>query len=183
MNIYDFDGTIYDGDSSIDFFKYCLIKNKKIICLIPTIGITYFLYLLKLKDKATFKSKFFSFVKKIDNIDNVVEEFWNVNFCKIKKFYLEIKREDDIIISASPEFLLNTVCNKLNVKLIASKFDKKTGVLIGNNCYGEEKINRLKSYGIEKCDKFYSDSTSDTPLKKIAKEAFIVHKDKINVWQ
>ena len=25
---YDFDGTIYDGDSSYDFYKFCFKKNK-----------------------------------------------------------------------------------------------------------------------------------------------------------
>lgn len=24
MNVYDFDETIYDGDSTVDFYKYCL---------------------------------------------------------------------------------------------------------------------------------------------------------------
>ena len=34
MNIYDFDGTIYDGDSSIDFFKYSLKKHKNLFLLL-----------------------------------------------------------------------------------------------------------------------------------------------------
>lgn len=25
---YDFDGTIYDGDSSIDFYKFCIKKKR-----------------------------------------------------------------------------------------------------------------------------------------------------------
>ncbi|MBQ8131217.1 MAG: hypothetical protein IJ193_01860 [Bacilli bacterium] len=29
INVYDFDGTIYDGDSSIDFYWFYLRKNKK----------------------------------------------------------------------------------------------------------------------------------------------------------
>ena len=31
LYLYDFDGTIYDGDSSVDFFKFCLKKDKKLI--------------------------------------------------------------------------------------------------------------------------------------------------------
>ena len=27
---YDFDGTIYDGDSSVDFYKFCFKKKKSI---------------------------------------------------------------------------------------------------------------------------------------------------------
>ena len=35
VNIYDFDGTIYDGDSSIDFYLFCLRKNVSIIKFLP----------------------------------------------------------------------------------------------------------------------------------------------------
>ena len=31
INSYDFDKTIYDGDSSADFYKYCLKRNKKVL--------------------------------------------------------------------------------------------------------------------------------------------------------
>ena len=30
-NAYDFDETIYDGDSSVDFYFFCLHKNKKVL--------------------------------------------------------------------------------------------------------------------------------------------------------
>ena len=31
INGYDFDETIYDGDSSVDFYFFCLRKNKKVL--------------------------------------------------------------------------------------------------------------------------------------------------------
>ena len=179
MNIYDFDGTIYDGDSSVDFFKFCLKKNKRIYFLIPKISFYCMLYLLKIKSKEAFKSKFFSFVKYFDNIDKEIDLFWMDNDKKIKDFYFKTKKNNDIIISASPEFLLKPISKKLNFKLIATKVDKKTGMLMSNNCYGKEKVKRLNELGISKCKKFYSDSLSDIYLMEIAEEAFIVNKDNI----
>lgn len=35
MNVYDFDNTIYDGDSSIDFYFFVLRKKPSIIFLLP----------------------------------------------------------------------------------------------------------------------------------------------------
>ena len=183
MNIYDFDKTIYNGDSSIDFFKYSLKKHKCLILLLPKICIAFVLYKCKFISKASFKSTFFSIVKKMKNLDDDVESFWKINKKKIKKFYLNQKRNDDIIISASPQFLLEPICKELDVKLIASNFDKRTGLLIGNNCYGNEKVNRLKEIGIENCDEFYSDSKSDTPMKCIAKKAFMVRKEIVEEWK
>ena len=56
--------------------------------------------------------------------------------------------------------MLKGICDKLDVNLIASNFDKKTGALIGNNCYGDEKVRRLKEIGIERCDKSRPSSTN-----------------------
>ena len=179
MNIYDFDGTIYDGDSSVDFFKFCLRKNKKIYLLFPGILLYFILFLLKIKTKEEFKSKYFSFLKYFEDIDEVVNEFWDKNLYKIKKFYLDKKNNTDIIISASPEFLLKPVSKKLKFKLIATKADKKSGLFLGKNCYGKEKVKRLNKINIYDCLEFYSDSLSDIYLVKIAKKAFIVKGDEI----
>ena len=35
INGYDFDETIYDGDSSVDFYFFCLGKNKKVLKQLP----------------------------------------------------------------------------------------------------------------------------------------------------
>lgn len=182
INIYDFDETIYDGDSSIDFFKYALSKNKKCFLITPKLIIAIILYLLKIKEKEYLKSIFFSFVKYFDNIDLIVKNFWQLNDKKIKKFYLKQRNKNDIIISASPEFLLKPVAQKYNFQLIATLVDTSTGKIVGKNCYGEEKVNRLIKTGIKQFDKFYSDSLSDTPLSKLAKEAYIVKKEKIIKW-
>jgi len=183
MNIYDFDKTIYDGDSSIDFFKFCIKKNKKCLLILPKLSFALFLYLIKIKEKEYFKSVFFSFIKYFKNIDNLIEEFWRENKNKIKEFYKSQKKETDIIISASPEFLLKPISLELNFKLIGTLVDKKTGKLIGNNCYGKEKVERLKEINITKCDNFYSDSLSDTPVSLIAKKSYIVKDNELINWK
>ena len=57
INVYDFDKTIYNGDSSIDFFIFCLKKNKQIIINIPKIIMYYILYFLKVKNKTEVKCR------------------------------------------------------------------------------------------------------------------------------
>ena len=66
INAYDFDKTIYDGDSSIDFYLYCLKRKKSIILLLPIQLYGMLLYILKIKNKEYFKEKFFVFIKKIE---------------------------------------------------------------------------------------------------------------------
>lgn len=183
MNIYDFDGTIYNGDSSIDFFLFCIKKNKKCLLIIPKLSLMIISYKLKLIKKEEVKSVFFSIIKNFKNLDEVVEEFWDNHISKIKDFYLKTKNETDIIISASPEFLLKPVSEQLSFKLIATLVDNSTGKIIGENCYGEEKVKRLKEMGITSCGNFFSDSLSDEPCSKLAKKAFLVKGEKILPWK
>lgn len=181
VNLYDFDNTIYKGDSSTDFFFYSLLKYPRIIKYIPKICGAFTLYKLKRINKTKFKRIIFSFLQSIPDVDSLVTSFWSSHECYIKRFYRNKKHENDIIISASPEFLLHPICKKLKVKdLIASEVDKKTGEFSGLNCYGREKIKRLnKKYKNVEVVEAYSDSYSDTPMLEIAEKPYIVKGNKI----
>lgn len=182
MNIYDFDKTIYNGDSSIDFIKYCIKVNKKILFIIPKFILIFVGYLIKIYEKEELKSSIFKAITYFDNVDELVKMFWEKNEYKLKKFYLQQKKKSDIVISASPEFLLQPIAKKYGFKLICTKVDLKTGKVIGKNCYGIEKVVRLQELGITNCNNFYSDSLSDTPLANIAKNAYIVKKEDLIKW-
>lgn len=181
INLYDFDKTIYKHDSSTDFFFYCLKKNPKIILLIPKIIVSAIKYKLKIITKTEMKETIFSFVKYIKDIDSVIESFWNKHRKYIKTFYLNKNHDKDIIISASPEFLLNSICKELKVlDLIGSKVSKENGKFNGLNCYGEEKVKRLKQqYSSFEVMESYSDSLSDLPILKLAKKSYLVKNEKL----
>jgi len=121
INAYDFDETIYDGDSSVDFYKFCLKKNKKVLLALPIQIYGVVVYLLKIKDKTYFKEKVFSFLKMIKNVDDLIKKFWEKNYIKIKPWYLKQKSPSDVIVSASPEFLLKPLEKKLKVKMKKDK--------------------------------------------------------------
>lgn len=184
MNTYDFDKTIYDGDSTIDFYWHCIKKFPQIILYLPSQVMAAIKYKLKVIDKTKFKEEFYCFFKKVPDIDREVKNFWDKNDYKIKKWYIDQKAEDDVIISASPEFLLREACERIGVKnLIASRVDKSTGKYIGDNCYGKEKLRRFyQEYPNEIIDEFYSDSYSDEPIAKVARKSFIVSKEMIKKW-
>lgn len=181
VDLYDFDNTIYEGDSSTDFFFYALSKNPKIIILIPKIILSAIKYKLKIINKTKMKETIFSFLKYVNNVDDLITSFWRTHENHIKNFYLKKDHSKDIIISASPEFLLKPICKKLNVlDLIGSDVDKKTGKFKKENCHGEEKVRRLsqKYKDLYICES-YSDSLSDIPILKLAEKSFIVKHEKI----
>lgn len=184
MNVYDFDDTIYRGDSTSDFIKWCVKKKPSLALHHTKTGICFCAYKAKLVDKTYFKEKMYGFLQHIPDIDEWVEEFWDQHIRNIKSWYLNHKKPDDVIISASPEFLLKPVCECLGIKnLMASKVDKHTGFYLGINCFGAKKVHRFMEIFNDNIDEFYSDSLSDAPLAKLAEKAYLVKDDILIPWK
>lgn len=184
MNIYDFDETIYAGDSTRDFYIHCLKKYPSVLLTVPVMATYFVFYLTGKKTKTQFKEKMYRFLTRVPDIDSELERFWDKNAYKVKGWYREKQRGDDMIISASPQFLLEPICARLGIKyLIASLVDKHTGVYTGVNCHGAEKVRRLyEQFPDAECTEFFSDSLSDTPLAEIADTAWIVKGDLLVEW-
>lgn len=183
MNVYDFDETIYYGDSTRDFILWCFKKHPKTLLDLPLIGFAAMrYYTFHVGTKTQFKEKMYRFLKKIDGEEDV-KKFWDDKFHGIKPFYRKIHRDDDVIISASPEFLLKPLEEKLHITVIASKVDIRSGAYDGLNCYHAEKVRRFHEvFPDGHIDAFYSDSYSDEPLALLADKAFIVDGDKLIDW-
>ncbi len=184
MNVYDFDKTIYDGDSTADFYIFSLKRHKKILLLAPSlIGAFLKFYVFKIGTKTQFKEKMYRFLTYCD-LEKDIPDFWERHIGRIKNFYKNQQKPDDVIISASPYFLLEPACKNLGIAhLMASNVDKSTGKYNGINCHGEEKVRRYREkFGNAEINEFYSDSYSDTPLAKISNKAFIVKGEKLSNW-
>ncbi len=181
-DLYDFDGTIYDGDSGIDFVKFAIKKHPSFIFgILGSLGIVI-LYKLGLRTKEQMKTRLFSFFKKIDDMDTFVKEFWEKHEHKIKSFWIEKKNHNkDVIISASAVFWLKPIADKYKVcALVATDIDPKTGEVIGANCHGKEKVRRFyEEFPKGIVSKMYTDSVADLPLIEEAKNGYMIKRDKI----
>lgn len=184
MKVYDFDHTIYDGDSTIDFYFYVLRHAPVILCCLPKQLWGVMKYGLGICSKTQWKENFFCFMNMIREPEKTVEQFWDKNIQKIKSWYMENKSADDVVISASPSFLLRPACDRLGIGcLIASEVDIHTGKFSGKNCYGTEKVYRFKeAFEDGGIDEFYSDSESDLPMALLAEKSFLVKKNEILPW-
>lgn len=185
IEVYDFDKTIYQGDSTLEFYFFCVVRHPSLVRYIPIQLYFLLIYMLGRCSKTKFKEKFYIFLKGIEDIDKDIKLFWSKKKYKINGWYEIKEKRNHVIISASPEFLLKPICYELKVKmLIASKVDKKNGEIIGENCYGKEKLDRLKreipNYEVIE---FYSDSLSDQYLANVSKKSFMVNRGKIINWE
>ena len=182
LDLYDFDGTIYDGDSGVDLILFSIRKKPSLIFhYIGCLGIVI-LFLLKLRSKEEMKNRLFAFVKHFSDIDEFVNEFWKKHHHKIKDFWTEKKtHKNDIIISASGRFWLEPIAEKYKVReLFATDIDPKTGKVSGNNCHGKEKVKIFRDkYPKAEIMKMYTDSKNDLPLIEAAKEGILVKRNKL----
>lgn len=184
MNMYDFDGTIYNGDSGADFLKYSFKRKPFIVSWSLIKG--SFKYLKYKRGKIEFKEvkeTLFSFVSHINNFDKFIKKFVKKHKKNIKKFYLDQRRKDDFIITASLDFYVKPLCHSVGIKrVVATKYDVEKGKIIGNNCKGLEKERIVTKMFNKKFSNFYTDSKNDIPLIKYAENTYIVKKEKLEKY-
>ena len=88
MNVYDFDKTIYNGDSTIDFYLFCLKKKPSLIRFLPAQAWGFALYAIGSIAKTALKERFFCFVKGMD-AEQSVQAFWAQNASKVADWYIQ----------------------------------------------------------------------------------------------
>ncbi len=175
--IYDFDKTIYSKETSMAFMFFFLKRHRY---LIPKFILNLTIILFNIKDLKKVKNIFFSIFKGMD-IENDINLFWEKEIKNIYPYFFEEIKENRkdadllILISASPDFLLEPIYKKLGFDiLISTKYSNFT--LIGKNCKKNEKLKRLNELGSFDVLCFYSDSLSDLPLFNIAKKKISINK-------
>lgn len=185
MNAYDFDKTIVPFDSTARFALWCVKKYKKTWLRLPQLILPGAGMLLRLTSKERFKESLWRAVfAPVGDLEAEIQAFWRAHIGETHRWYLEKKRPDDVVISASPEFIVRPALDMLGVKaLIATPLSRKTGRFTGPNCHGSEKVVRFhREYGEAKVEEFYSDSLSDTPMARLAGKAFLVKGEQLSPW-
>ena len=169
VDIYDFDKTIVPFDSGSRFALYCLLHYPWIIIYLPIVAVAAILMLLKVINFTSFKKTCFMFVPLIP-LKKAVNGFWNKYEKEVHKWFFNRKRTC-VVISASPDFLLEEIAKRLSFDyLICTRHSKKSGIIIGENCRDGEKVRRLyeKFSDIQVID-VYSDSIKhDKPIFSLA---------------
>lgn len=184
MNVYDFDNTIYRGETGVDLFIYYLKKDPKLLGAIPWAlsCITKYKTGRITLERAVedYSGVIEEYCQSIKDFESDVQSFWNENSRKIKSFYLKQRRDDDVVISACVDVVLEEICRRLNIQnYIATETDPESRKLV-SFCYRENKVKAFREkYPDAVVDDFYTDSLNDRPMIDLAKSAFLVKGDRI----
>ncbi len=185
MNVYDFDNTIFRGDSTAGFVFYLYRRRPKTLINLPRTLVCGLLYGIGVMPKLTFKTNLYRMFRYVDDMEEVTDRYVDSRLHRIKDWYKKNQREDDVVVSASPEFLIDRFCERIGIRTsIASDVDMHTGEYTGLNCHGSEKVVRLRRHIPDAhIEQFYSDSYSDTPLAELAEKAYLVKGDRLLEWK
>jgi len=181
---FDFDGTITSGDSLIKFIRFAVGNTRFIwgmilrspmltaykLKLIPNYKAKQ--YMLSYFFKGMCEEKFMQVANEysLKHIDTIVRP----------KAMEKVKWHKDqghtvVVVSASIECWLKPWCDKNNIDLIATHLEiengKLTGKFVTKNCYGIEKVNRIKErYNLAEYSVIYAygDSSGDKEMLSIA---------------
>ena len=175
MNVYDFDGTIYPTDCSIDFCFWSMKRHPKLFfTFFPKAIKNLVLRKMGKMTEARMQREFFGYLTLVDDFDEQIEKYWDKNESRIASWYLAQKRPDDLIISASPNCIIEPIANRLGVRFMATDFDREFGVFLNKMKYAKEKARYIIDQGFPMIENFYSDSLADTPLALLAEKAHLV---------
>ncbi len=183
MNVYDFDNTIYRGESAFDFFLFCIRRKRQLVkVVLPVLRDVISYKTCRMPwEKFCERGKYYTetFFTLFDDIPQLVADFWDEHEHKIKPFYENIRKPDDVIVTANVDVLVEEIFRRMGIEnYITSKFDLSQGRLT-QICFSQNKVKLFsETYG-SVIDAFYTDSANDAPLMKLAKEVYMVRGNKI----
>ena len=132
--VYDFDKTLYDGETGVNFSVFYLKKYPvRSILFMMKYSKDLIFYLLKIIDLRALKERYFEFLERHskEEVEELVARFWETKRHKIYSWTREEleknKKECEMVIvsSASPLFLIENF-------LLSLGYDKVFGI---DNCY------------------------------------------------
>jgi len=182
MKVFDFDNTLYRGESSLDFFLFCLRRKPSLAKHLPEVIFN----LIRYKAGYVGIDTVYAFGKKMMAVffenrayaDELIVEFCGKYEKKLKPDMMRRVSAEDAVISASPDFLLRGFGERIKAKTLLCTTTE--GDRITFLCYGKNKVRAFEErFRDVEIEEFYTDSINDRPMMRRAKKAYLVKGDKI----
>ncbi len=182
MRVFDFDNTIYKGESVFHFYLFSIKYKPWDIKYIPVVGynrVKYKLGKTTMQDLENAVIKYADeYLNAFDNKEQLAKEFWDKHLKNIKPWY--IPQPDDVIITASFNLIMDEFCNRFGISdCICSVVNRDTMKVEYLNFRDNKRKTFIKQYENKVIDEFYTDNMVDKPMINIAKSAYFVKGNKI----
>ncbi len=186
---FDFDGTITNRDIFWDYLFYRLKTGLSVLKLFKSIPV-FVLYLAKIYHNEKAKQLIFSKLfagETVAYFSNTVQKYYqnNLNLRLRKEALTKITWHKNsmhqvYIVTANFDLIVQQFAAEQGIEYMATELDIQDKILSGKfktpNCYGEEKVNRIKKT-ISNLDSFtkiyaYGDSKGDREMLALATDPY-----------
>lgn len=197
ISIFDLDGTLTKSDTYLPYLIGFLIRNPQRWWKAISLPLAVIMFYLKLRDNQWLKTIFLTVILGGETKEKILA--WNKIF--LDNLFANGLRNDIVTLlkerqNAGDIVLLSTASLDIYMPDIQKRFSINhlictntlwqngclTGSLDGKNCYGIEKLIRVKSYmkehNISGKISVYSDHASDRPIMNYADKAYAVYPKK-----
>ncbi len=185
--LFDFDGTITRDDSLLEFVAY-VVGFKKFFRGILVLSPILVAYKLGLASNNFTRRKLLGYFfagMSTDKFDKICKKYSTTHIEDILKQsamdkIASYKAAGDrvVIVTASLEDWLRPWCDAQGLELLGTKIRRKGGIITGEiegqNCYGAQKVARVRAaYDVQAFDRViaYGDSRGDREMLEFADEA------------
>ena len=181
MKVFDFDNTLYRGESAVDFALFMIRYKPRIILWLPKIFWNLLKYKLCLIRQDNMEAQIDRFLQSClpdpDTVHRLVRQFWKQHLHKLNAGLIRKIGKDDAIITAGPSFLLDPIQKRLGTSnLLCSEVDLSGKHVLYLN-FGSRKVQRYRArFGSAALHVFYTDSYNDRALMDIAESVYLVRK-------
>lgn len=185
IDVYDFDHTLYDGDTIADLWLFAVGRHPSLLRFLPRQLWALLMAALGIWDGGKAKGVFQCYFAGI-HLEEEVAAFWQAEKTRRKLCSFLAEQPSDlprVVASASARLVLLPVAELLTVDaIIGTEIDPATGMLIGENCRGEAKVRAIAKHfpGFTMRAMYTDDVKADGPLLKLAEERYLVRKGKLS---
>jgi len=186
--LFDFDGTLTSKDSFLDFLIFAFGRKKILMgsIFLAPLFLKYLLKIINNNDAKEIVIKYFFKDWKYEHFKETSKNYAFNNLPSIlrpkalDKLQWHINQNHNVsIVTASIEEWIKPWADHLKIDLLSTKLEIKNGKITGNfigpNCFGYEKVKRIKEkYNLKKFHNIYAygDSSGDKEMMKLAKRQF-----------
>jgi len=198
LALFDFDGTITSRDSFLDFLLYAhgFLKGSLGLALLTPVLLAYKIRVIPNWKAKEIVLRFFFEGWPKEAFEAVADSYASKRLNRIirQETYDRIKWHQEqghkvAVVTASVECWIKGWCRENDLDLIATqieiKNDKVTGKLSTKNCYGEEKVVRIREkYNLDDYQEIftYGNSRGDREMMQLSKRSISEYDEMVH-WQ
>lgn len=182
MKVYDFDGSIYQGNLIWDFYRFCLRRQPRLLCSLPHAVWCALCACFGARPWDDVWAQLYASLLGLSDAPRLAEQFWSeARRARLNPAYLERQAQGDLLLSRAPEYLFAPLKQSLGMSILGAHWDLHGG--FHANREGAERLRRIRALAPEQeLTLFWGSRLTDHALAMKALRRYYVRGKRRQDW-